>query len=210
MEFKVGDKVRARRDLFVNRKYGKLYLVPGMGEEIGEITTVIDITDEGNYVCDNGWIWSEEMLEPIKGWGKGMKKYKTSEAIAMMEKNPKLEFACGDIKNGNYDKLNNKRGYLYWGRYVNHELMQEALSGYMFNGNVAFHYEWELIQQPVPFMEAVKAYAEGKTMRCEGTKWKVRTYEHCEFSSEIKDTMGVAISPEEILEGTWYAEDSNE
>ena len=68
--------------------------------------------------------------------------------------------------------------------------------------------EWELVQQPIPFMEAVKAYSEGKTIRCESDcgSWQYKK----EFSDEIKDTKHTAISTHEILEGTWYVEDSHE
>jgi hypothetical protein len=82
-----------------------------------------------------------------------MKKYSTSEAIAMLEKNPKLRFktCIGNI----IAKKDN--GDIVW----------EA------NSCAREENEWELIQQPVPFMEAVKAYSEGKKVEVEkdGTRY---------------------------------------
>jgi hypothetical protein len=127
-------------------------------------------------------------------------KYKTSEAIAMLEENPKLQFKSipelymtpAVLKSDDYKGI-----------------QVTTLDG---KWNVCYRVNdtWELIQQPIPFMEAVKAYSEGKTIRCEDSKWKTRIYEPCEFSNEMKDTIGFAVSPEEILEGKWYVEDSNE
>ena len=69
--------------------------------------------------------------------------------------------------------------------------------------------EWELIQQPIPFMEAVKAYSEGKTIRCEGLSGFTYIYKRC-CGDDFRDTNGSAPCVGEILEGTWYVEDSNE
>lgn len=128
-------------------------------------------------------------------------KYKTSEAIAMLEKNPSLRFK-------DYDDIlyASKYGYIMFER---KGYSKDCPAG-RFEGNVNLNTKWELIQQPVSFMEAVKAYSEGKTIRCEDSMWKTRIYEPCEFSSEMKDTRDVAVSPEEILEGKWYVEDSHE
>lgn len=140
----------------------------------------------------------------------GMKKYSTSEAIAMLEKNPraKLTTTLGgnkyellvDGKNNNYFVFN---VYTKYG-----EKISSSTGGGGFNYNIPTDLKWELIQQSVDFLTAVKAYSEGKTIRCEDSKCKTRIYEPCEFSNEMKDTIGLAVSPEEILEGKWYVEDS--
>jgi len=142
-----------------------------------------------------------------------MKKYSTSEAIAMLEKNPKLVFegevrVCGDIKTGKKVRM-----------WVNscHEIQIDGFSvgaRYGLNTND----EWELIQQPVSFMEAAKAYSEGKTIRCEIDG---RTYIYEPNSdTEAADNMGYCFQEKgdseswvttcEILNGKWYIGGSNE
>ena len=122
-------------------------------------------------------------------------KYKTWEAIKMLACNDKVQFR-------------DESGYVI----VNHYGMIRMRKPDTTETPVDFslHSEWELVQQPVSFIEAVKAYSEGKKIRCEDSKWKTRIYEPCEFSNGMKDTRGIAVSPEEILEGIWYVEDSNE
>ena len=65
--------------------------------------------------------------------------------------------------------------------------------------------------KPVSFMEAIKAYSEGKTIKCyyeETTGVKQRSiYEHGKMDEGIKDETRCSISPAEILRGTWYIED---
>jgi hypothetical protein len=120
-----------------------------------------------------------------------MKKYLTSEAIAMLEKNPNLEFV-------------NSKGM---------ELRVSFGAARFFEGgkNISRFgiglVEWELIQEPVDFLTAVEAYSEGKTIRCEDSKWGSHTYKIDEFSDEIKDTKGIAVSTHEVLKGVWYVEE---
>jgi hypothetical protein len=69
--------------------------------------------------------------------------------------------------------------------------------------------DWELVQEPVDFMTAVKAYAEGKTIRCE---YNNRTLN---FSDDCKHWDGFRFAPNElgyigtesILHGKWYIEE---
>ena len=79
--------------------------------------------------------------------------------------------------------------------------------------------EWELVQQPIPFMEAVKAYSKGKTIRCEidGVTARYTTnkpYDKCGYGYKLTadgshdDFYGICTR--EILEGKWFVEDSNE
>jgi hypothetical protein len=67
--------------------------------------------------------------------------------------------------------------------------------------------EVEEIKQPIPFLEAVQAYAEGKTIRCESKEWGTRIYQNKETHKMLKDDENMAIDVEEILEGVWYIED---
>jgi hypothetical protein len=66
--------------------------------------------------------------------------------------------------------------------------------------------EWELIQQPVDFLTAVKAYSEGKTIRCERVNEITYTYKRKD-GDYFKDTSGSAPCITEILEGKWYVEE---
>jgi hypothetical protein len=126
-----------------------------------------------------------------------MKKYKTSEAIAMLGKNPELQFeGIGKKARLSIGKL----GYIH---YVSHVLSNNL------SDNVKPEDEWELIQQPVPFMEAVKAYSEGKTIRCESQNYNTRTYKP-NGTDKLIDQHRIAITTHEIINGTWYVEDNNE
>lgn len=61
----------------------------------------------------------------------------------------------------------------------------------------------EIKPEPVPFMEAVKAYSDGKTMEAEwnGTK---STYKNGTMGFGIKDEDGIPICASEILHGEWF------
>ena len=69
MKYKVGDKVRVRKDLVVDKKYGNGYLFNrDMSSRIGLETTVTAVLDDECYRIKNGdvWFWTDEMLEPIE------------------------------------------------------------------------------------------------------------------------------------------------
>lgn len=65
MKFKVGDAVRIRKDLEVNKMYGWLNLLPEKAAYKGRTATVIYATDcEYTLDVDGGkWSWNDEMLE---------------------------------------------------------------------------------------------------------------------------------------------------
>lgn len=67
-KFKVGDKVRVRKDLIPDTKYGDVYFVYSMKEMCGKIVTIKDFYfDNCNmYLKEIGYLWSPEMLEPVK------------------------------------------------------------------------------------------------------------------------------------------------
>ena len=67
MKYKVGDKVRVRKDLVAGREYGGLSYLPSHKKYCGRILT-IEESKGGDYQLINGgglW-WSEEMLEDVE------------------------------------------------------------------------------------------------------------------------------------------------
>jgi hypothetical protein len=136
-----------------------------------------------------------------------MKKYKTWEVIKMLTDNPKLRF-----------KNERMKGILGVG--VSHEIIwlhyetNDENRKFTMAHNPDSEYakgnlidEWTLVQQPIPFLEAVKAYAEGKTtIRCKSSIGTKRyKYQGC-TNSPMLDENGIAVSHLEILEGTWFVE----
>lgn len=66
MKYKVGDKVRVRKDLVVDKKYGGIFLFDTMSLFKGKLMTIKKIDDEGFCnVKENGYHWSIEMFEPL-------------------------------------------------------------------------------------------------------------------------------------------------
>ena len=70
MRFKVGDKVKVRKDLEIGILYGNYYFSTSMAKFKGKQFTIIEVNEEYTYyrtVEDNGsWKWTDEMLEPIE------------------------------------------------------------------------------------------------------------------------------------------------
>jgi len=67
MKYKVGDTVKIRGYLVVNKAYGADTFVKGMKKYLGKETTVVDVD---NYIHSYGlnidneeWSWTDEMLE---------------------------------------------------------------------------------------------------------------------------------------------------
>ena len=69
MKYKVGDKVRVRKDLEANSYYGEVLFTPGMKKCSGKTMTVDKITYANRYRLkeDIGhYNWSDEMLEDVE------------------------------------------------------------------------------------------------------------------------------------------------
>lgn len=66
--------------------------------------------------------------------------------------------------------------------------------------------EWELVQEPISFIEAIKAYSKGKTIKCK-LPWMITIYKNQGLhNSPLYDNNGRALSFIEILEGKWHIE----
>lgn len=124
-----------------------------------------------------------------------MKTMKTWEMIKALTENPKKKFKskCSNRTNVKVNGVLN----VVWeeGKLDGEEL------------TVALDAEWEEIQQPVPFMEAIEAYHNKKTIRCESEDFDTRYYNPVVYiGAVIKDTTGIGITSHEILNGKWYIE----
>lgn len=129
-----------------------------------------------------------------------MKKYRIEEITKMWRDGKRLTFKCR----------------MYGSIILRDEGIEfKFAGGHLPLGSAIIKQEWELIQEPVPFMEAVKAYSEGKTIRCEangseyifnGKCHRSKIGQGAWFRSE-RDTI---LSTEMILNGTWYVEDGDE
>jgi hypothetical protein len=68
MKYKVGNKVRVKSDLVVDKKYGNGFLFNrDMASRKGLETIVTAVVDDECYrLKDVNWSWTDEMLEPIE------------------------------------------------------------------------------------------------------------------------------------------------
>ena len=71
MKYNIGDKVRIRKDLIINKYYSKLNFIEDMKKYLGKETIIYAINyndgEEVGYLlkdCDL-YTWTDEMLEPI-------------------------------------------------------------------------------------------------------------------------------------------------
>lgn len=67
MKYKVGDKVRVRRDLRIGTNYGDYMFVSGMDDYKGSVVTISDVFSNVYYIKeDKGkWGWTDELLEGL-------------------------------------------------------------------------------------------------------------------------------------------------
>lgn len=113
---------------------------------------------------------------------------KTSEMISILEKNPKLKY----VSNRNQAEVTARVGIL------NVLIFEGATSG---DRVCLDRDDWELVREPVPVWEAVKAFTEGKRVSCHRSHGLQGC--HCVFN-DLSD--GIKICPIGFTKGTWYIE----
>ena len=65
MKYKIGDKVRVRKDLVPGNKYGKVLYISSMDEFKDKECVITNIDDLAYQLNNSGCWWSDEMLEPV-------------------------------------------------------------------------------------------------------------------------------------------------
>lgn len=63
MKYKIGDKVRVRKDLIPGNKYGKVLYVSNMDKFKDEECTITNMDDIAYQINNGGYWWTDEMLE---------------------------------------------------------------------------------------------------------------------------------------------------
>ena len=65
MKYKIGNKVRVKKDLEPGNFYGKDYYISSMDKFKGEKCVITEIWDQSYQINDFGYWWSEEMFESV-------------------------------------------------------------------------------------------------------------------------------------------------
>lgn len=129
--------------------------------------------------------------------------YKTWEMIEELSKNPKKKFK--PIGQFAYVYMA-KDGVLRWHDGEVFEINIYTPNTY--NGD-SLHYKWKEIKESVSWQEAIKAWANGKTIYCILNDGK-QSYKYiypCEKRYLESANYDVGISKKQIIEGKWYIED---
>ena len=65
MKYKVGDKVRVRKDLEPGNEYGEVYYVDAMDKFKDKECVITNMADESYRINNSEFWWTDEMLEPV-------------------------------------------------------------------------------------------------------------------------------------------------
>ena len=104
MKFKVGDRVRVRKDLKYDNFYGGVRVNDEMVNNKGKILTIIGI-DNGAYLMEGSqWFWTDEMFESKEYTYEDLKKSPIGTKITLekMQDKQLVKTALNRIENDDY------------------------------------------------------------------------------------------------------------
>ena len=104
MKFKVGDRVRVRKDLKYSNFYGGVRVNDEMVNNKGKILTIIGI-DNGAYLMEGSqWFWTDEMFESKEYTYEDLKKSPIGTKITLekMQDKQLVKTALNRIENDDY------------------------------------------------------------------------------------------------------------
>lgn len=139
MKFKVGDKVRVREDLEINKMYGTYELIKEMAHLKGEIVTIKEVLKSGYRIEEEYYMWTDEMLEEVKA---EVKEKTFREVIATIKEG---ETWVNDIAPISYIRLR-----------------ADGVLDFNENEGINLNSKYTLERKQYTFEEAFKAYEEGK------------------------------------------------
>lgn len=185
MKFKVGDKVRVREDLEINKMYGNYGFIKEMAHLKGEITTIKEVLKRGYRIEEYCYTWTDEMLEKVKKEKETQEKT-FREVIADIKEGEVWE--CGHIlitKSNDGIELKGMSSY----------------SSYFTDDNKIF----KLQRKEYTFEEAFKAYEKGKEIESCYSQYKYKKEGGLDLYSKTENEWYGEDSFEiDEVRGKWY------
>ena len=90
MKYKVGDKVRVRKDLTEGREKWQIYVNDAMADKAGEMVEIKRVTPENYRIVQDSNAWTEDLFEGLEGKKIGKKRGPKSRRIVVWDT------SCGD------------------------------------------------------------------------------------------------------------------
>ena len=160
MKYKVGDKVRVRKDLEVGRAYGCRAFVESMEALLGKVVTIKYVSSE-HYELEEDkeyFDWTDEMIEGLWGESKSTEQVSKSEDSSVNSSVKKLKLidilnkiANGELKEGTKVKIIDGGEEFTYERCItdieNHELVNKE-GEYIFE-----NYHIDIISDEVELIE---------------------------------------------------------
>lgn len=93
MKYKVGDKVRIRKDLVTGGSYGCSVAVDDMTDMAGSVVTIESVGSIGYYIEEDpdGYCWTDEMFEPVE-------EMSVEEAIEILAEICMKQYTCSECQ----------------------------------------------------------------------------------------------------------------